>query len=421
MPVVRAADPAPRVAQAAPQIDRFSAEPVSDLSPGTELVFTLEGTPGSKASVTIAGIASNLTMREAQPGVYEARYTIRCQDRIGSSTAIRANLQRGNRTVSAGLDQPLSASNPEGGEATGLTRIERFTVDPIDRIEPGAELIFRLSGTPRARATFTIGGVVRDRPMEEASPGEYESRYTVKRSDNFPPGVAITASLKGGRGPVATARLDQGLINDTEPPTVTNLTPPDGTDATSNRPLVSGLFEDGRGSGTDLRSVRIRFNGRDVTSESTSTANFFNYQPPRRLPPGEYRVEVSLKDLSGNPAQAEWSFRVPREASAATQQLTLEVQSPANNSQVPAGPVTVRGRTAPRTSVAIEVRATTSLVGFFGVTQNILSRTVTADAQGNFSFQFQSRFTAPGTRYEADLTATRDGETRQQRLVLIQQ
>ncbi|NJN87030.1 MAG: hypothetical protein HC881_12965, partial [Leptolyngbyaceae cyanobacterium SL_7_1] len=59
--------PAPIAQQAdAPQIDDFSVVPVDALAPGTELVFTLQGTPGARATLTLGNIATNLPMREVR-------------------------------------------------------------------------------------------------------------------------------------------------------------------------------------------------------------------------------------------------------------------------------------------------------------------------------------------------------------------
>ena len=42
------------------RIDSFATAPVPLLSPGTELVFTVQGAPGVQASFDINGIAANL-------------------------------------------------------------------------------------------------------------------------------------------------------------------------------------------------------------------------------------------------------------------------------------------------------------------------------------------------------------------------
>lgn len=95
----------------APQINSFTVNPADRLYPGTELVFTLEGTPNSRATLTIPNVARNLPMQEVAPGVYQGRYTIRNQDQF-SPQAVRANLSRGDRAASARLQQPFASGYP---------------------------------------------------------------------------------------------------------------------------------------------------------------------------------------------------------------------------------------------------------------------------------------------------------------------
>ncbi len=102
-------------------IERFTSSPVGRLEPGTELVFTLEGTPGASASFNLDGIASGIPMRELRPGVYEGRYTLRRQDRLSTTTPVVANLRAGDRTVSANLVWPNAA--PVDNRAPQVTRI----------------------------------------------------------------------------------------------------------------------------------------------------------------------------------------------------------------------------------------------------------------------------------------------------------
>jgi hypothetical protein len=420
-PIASAAPLPPNaIAQATLQIMDFRSELVSDLSPGTELVFTVEGTPRTKASLTIGTFAPNVAMQEVEPGIYEGHYTIRRNDKISSNTPVRVTLRRGNRTATARLNQPLleASANFDPNADSNATTINQFTIEPIESLEPGTELVFRVVGTSRAKVSFTIAGVVRDQEMNETSPGTYEGRYTVRRNDKIPAGVAITALLKNG-GQSVRSRLSGGLVNDKQPPTVQNLFPVDSSVATTDRPKISGVFDDGRGTGVDPKSVRIRFDSNDVTREAKITPESFNYQPSRSLLPGQYRVEVDLKDLSGNVGRSTWSFEVTRQV-AATQPLFIKVLSPANNSTIPAGQIVVRGQSSPGALVSLDVQAASSVVGFLGYSQKVFNESVQADAQGNFTFQFQSVLSFQGTRYELFFNATKDNDTRQQRWVLIQ-
>lgn len=412
--------PTTLIAQAAPQILSFRSEFVNDLSPGTELTFTVEGTPRTKASLTIGTVAPNVVMQEIEPGIYEGHYTIRRKDKISNNTPVRVTLRRGNRTATARLNQTLieTATTADPGSDFNETTISQFSVDAVESLEPGTELVFRVIGTPRSKVSFTIAGVVRERAMEEVDSGTYEGHYTVRRNDNFPAGITVTALLKNG-SQSARSRLTGGIINDKQPPIVQNPSPADNSVVTGERPRISGAFDDGRGTGVDPRSVRVRFDGNDVTREAKITKDFFNYQPSRSLLPGQYRVEVDLKDQSGNTGRATWSFEVSRQA-ANNQPMFLRVISPANNSAVPAGQIIVRGQSSPGALVSLEVQATSSLAGFLGFSQKIFSQSIQADSQGNFTFQFQPQLSAPGTRYELSFDATKDNDSRQQRLILTQ-
>lgn len=209
------ANPSNIVAQnttAAPQIKSFRVKPIEELTPGSELVFILQGTPKAKATVTIQGITRNIPMREVRAGYYEARYTIRSQDNISDNTAIRANLQQGTRGANARLEDPLVAGESDNNSSQGESlSIDQFTAQSVDNLDPGTELVFTLSGTPKANATYTIEGITYNQPMREVSEGRYEGRYVIRRQDAFPTSeVKVTASLKEGEQ-VVRARLDRDL------------------------------------------------------------------------------------------------------------------------------------------------------------------------------------------------------------------
>ena len=191
------------------EIVRFDANRVHDLSPGTELVFRLEGTPRATATVTISGVRQPITLRETDAGFYEGSYTLRTSDRLPSTPDIRATLRQGNRTATAMLSEPLvtTAQGASRRSSQGLARrpeIQRFTMEP-HRVEPGAEMVFTLEGTPNATATVTIRDVARDIPMTEVQPGVYEGRYTVRRQDDFSAND-VTATLEAN-GQEERARL----------------------------------------------------------------------------------------------------------------------------------------------------------------------------------------------------------------------
>jgi outer membrane lipoprotein SlyB len=105
----RAADVA---AASAPRIDRFRVEPVNPLMVGSELQFTLQGTPGAQASVRVNGSQGKTVLTETSPGKYEGSHRIARTDRVDDKSRVTATLRSGNRTVSESLDQSLLAAAP---------------------------------------------------------------------------------------------------------------------------------------------------------------------------------------------------------------------------------------------------------------------------------------------------------------------
>ena len=99
----------------------------------------------------------------------------------------------------------------------------------------------------------------------------------------------------------------------------------------------------------------------------------------------------------------------------------MQITSHANNAQVAAGPIEVRGRTAPDATIEVEVQAIASLAGVFGINQRVFSQSLRPDANGNWAFIFQSQSPVPGTRYEVTITAIRGDIVRESKLVLFQQ
>lgn len=406
-----------------PDIDSFDVEQVSSLDPGTELEFRIEGTPKARASLRITGVPRTIILKETSRGEYEGTYTIRKTDKIPANATVTATLAQGKKRTVARLGESLVAGGvvvqPTPSPAPTNVSIERFTVDQLERFEPGAELKFTLTGTPRARATYTIENVVANRPMEEVRPGVYEATYTIRRSDNFSPGMRVTATLQLN-GQVARSQLDRRIVNDSEPPSVRNVSPRDEDVVAIATPIViTGNFDDGNGTGVDPKTVRITFDGRDVTSQANVTPQGFSYRAGN-LSAGNHIVEVRARDYVGNASRTSWNFRATSESTITPGSFPLDILSPANNAEVPSGPVEVRGRTIANAVIDVEVTANASVGGLFGVTQRIYQTTLRSDGQGYFGFSFTPPVNVPGARYEVNLRANKDNESRERKLVLTQ-
>lgn len=409
------------------QIDNFQVDLSDQLAPGSEFEFTLEGTPRGQASVRLSGVKKLIMLTEVDPGIYEGSYTLSRRDRLGPQATARATLRVRNFTAVAtqsltGSPAPVAArpAPTQPAPPTAVLAIERFTVAPVPRIEPGADLRFAATGTPGVRASLSIDGVVRDVPMSEVGPGRYEGAYTIRRNDNFPPSLNIVATLERG-GQTVRSQLNQALLVDAKPPTVRNLAPANNEVLAGNPVSVSATFDDSGGVGVDPKSVRIAIGGQDVTRNASITPQFFTWRGDLR--PGTHAVEVSAADIAGNAVRQNWTFSVAGAQTpiVAANQLPLQITSHVNNAQVASGPIEVRGRTAPDATVEVEVQAIASLAGVFGINQRVFSQTLRPDPNGNWAFTFQSQSPVPGTRYEATITATRGQTVRESKLVLFQQ
>jgi hypothetical protein len=395
---------------ASTRIDKFSVESDNKLATGAQLTFTVEGVPRGRAHVRISGMDRNIPLKEMSSGVYRGDYTIKRNDKITGANTARATLRIGNGT--AAITHKLSSATI----AAAGPKIDRFTVTPIGKIEPGADLKFNMAGTPGAKASFTIEGVAKNIAMPEVTRGNYEGSYTIRRLDHFPSVANIYGTLEAD-GYARGARLNQALIVDATPPAVRNTSPRDGETVAAGTPTpISATFDDSGGVGIDASSVRVMVDGRDITKRAKVTSQFFSHS--ETLKPGRHTVEVTASDLASNAVRYNWTFVVAPQAPAT---LPLQVLSHANNAQVPGGTIDIRGRTAPDALVDVHVLGHSSVAGFFGVNQQVHDQSLRADPSGNFAFSFRPQFAFPGTRYEITMDASKaDLKTRSQ-LVLFQQ
>ncbi len=362
-------------------------------------------------------------LSEVERGVYEGSYTLSRRDRLGRQPTARATLRV--RDVSVMATQALLGSPPPvatlpappPGNAPALA-IERFIVTPIARIEPGAELRFATVGSPGARASFTIDGVVQNVPMTEVRPGRYEGAYTIRRNDNFPPSLNIVSSLEAN-GQVIRSRLNQALLVDARPPTLKNLAPHNNETVVGNPVSISATFDDSGGVGVDPKTVKMMLGGQDVTRNAVVTPQFLTWRGDLR--PGVYPVEVTAADIAGNAVRQAWTFNVAGPQTPPVAGLPLEITSHANNAQVGGGIIEVRGRTVPDAKVDVQVQAVASLAGFFGINQQVFNQSLRSDGAGNFAFSFQPQVPVPGARYEITINASRGDRNRETKLVLFQQ
>jgi len=97
------------------------------------------------------------------------------------------------------------------------------------------------------------------------------------------------------------------VSSDITPPTISDLTPEDGSWVNISPVTISASFSDDA-SGVNPDSVIIKVDGTDVTSDATITASGFTLT--KTLSEGMHTVEVNVSDYAGNEAYTSWSFGV---------------------------------------------------------------------------------------------------------------
>jgi outer membrane lipoprotein SlyB len=195
----------------APTIQSFDVDEVRRLRPGNDLDFTLDGTPGGRATLRINGARKTVQLRETSPGRYVGTYTIGKKDRIVANSRVTATLKVGNRSTTGVLPESLTRDGPDRVIAVAAPRIERFQMDPVREIDAGSELNFFLTGTPGARVELDIAGARDNISLPEVAPGQYRGTYTVRRADRLRPDSVVTASIQNGTL-VSKATLGQPLL-----------------------------------------------------------------------------------------------------------------------------------------------------------------------------------------------------------------
>ncbi len=175
-------------------VEWFGVEQLRTLAPGSELSFTLNGTPGASVRLQIVGATDEVRMSEGRPGNYSGAYTVRSRDRLSAASLVTALVTKDGQTMSVAMDQSLvlGARSPV---PQPVSRISDFTVTARDRVRPGDELEFAMTGAPSGAARVKVQGVSAGIALTEVRRGVYEGRYTLRRGDRVTRDLDATAFL----------------------------------------------------------------------------------------------------------------------------------------------------------------------------------------------------------------------------------
>jgi len=123
-----------------PRIDGFDVEQVPQLAPGTQLVFTLFGSPRAQASLRIDGAERPLALAEHEPGVYEGVYTLTERDHIAADARVVGDLRQQGELVSSVLEEPLvlGTSRPAGAPEVAIAQATTPAPAAVPPVPPAA-------------------------------------------------------------------------------------------------------------------------------------------------------------------------------------------------------------------------------------------------------------------------------------------
>ena len=192
-------------------VESFGVKQLPALNPGSELVFSLTGTPGARVILRIAGATDEVPMSEGRPGSYSGDYTVRLRDRLSAASLVTAQVTKDGQTHSVAMDQSLvlGARSPA---PPPVDKIARFSVTAPEHVQPGDELQFKLTGAPAGEARVAVQGVSTVIALAEVQRGVYEGRYTVRRGDKLKRDLVATGYLVVNRQE-SSQRFDSRLAD----------------------------------------------------------------------------------------------------------------------------------------------------------------------------------------------------------------
>lgn len=207
----------PTAARITPRISGFQMEQVQQVQAGSELEFTMWGTPRSTAQVRIDGALRTLTLSEVADGLYQGTYVVSTRDRITPSARTTGTLRNGNIVTTATLDHALQVGAPapaaaasvqtstsgtgNGTAAMAAPMISRVAVqNAMPNAAPGSlqrNLIrYTVFGTPGGKASVSVPNL---QPtailLDEVRPGEYSAVHQLSATQTVDTNAPITARI----------------------------------------------------------------------------------------------------------------------------------------------------------------------------------------------------------------------------------
>lgn len=261
------------------------------------------------------------------------------------ATALGADVSYEADTKTVYIGQTGGAGTPTA-PTTGPVTISRIRVTPNTPLKAGQSFTVRVNGTAGAKATYNVGST-QNLPLREVSAGVYEATYQVPANATFWRDV-VTARLERD-GTSREIQAAEPVVVDTQAPQIRPTSPKNGATVDTTMPYILADLDDRDQTGVAPESVKLFVNDEDVTLQASVTSDAVVYR--ETLEPGDVKVRVEAADNAGNPATAEWAFKVSGKDTA-TAPASPVITSPEDGASV-SGKIIVRGTAVPGSSVRL--------------------------------------------------------------------
>lgn len=206
----------------------------------------------------------------------------------------------------------------EDGDHTSYRPVNLTGIDRLDlRVSPGpqgGQVEVRLDAPDGPLVgSATVPGSLTDAswrtvqvPVDD--PGGTHTLHLVFRNPLVPPNPVAPSSMMRVN---FIEFVGTGLPTDTAPPTITELTPPEGSATSSRQPTIGATVQDAF-SGVTAAGIALYVDGREVAIDSDTATGRVSHTPLKRLATGPHTVRVIADDAAGNVASRSWTFTVTR-------------------------------------------------------------------------------------------------------------
>ena len=195
----------------------------------------------------------------------------------------------------------VTVGQPNGGESWEILTQHFITWTATGGTPPlSIKIEYSTSGVVGAFTTISTG---------QANDGTYTWTVPNTPSDTCFVRVAATDSTSRVNWDKSNASF-RIFLADPDPPSITNMQPPDSSIIGDTTPAISASYTDA--SGIDTASVILTVDSVNVTSQAVVTASGVTYTPLAPLADGNHDVRLDVADLyvAHNLATAFWNFTV---------------------------------------------------------------------------------------------------------------